>query len=278
MPDRKRRPNSRRVRLAPDPPRRPEVVGVGVGHDDRVHIAHPEAGRSQPSLERLPGVRTGKPRIHDGEVPVVEAMIPTLIDPAGFSTDKDDDARFTIGMIGYGSRVKDPTFALRVIDLVRAQEPRVRGLRLMLGREREKFPRVRPARLAGREDPALAGRRGEDRVVLLDRAHQLLVLVEDLLALQGGQLAQLHAADRRVDVGHARVEAHHLVLVVKQNQNLDEVRWAVKCVALTQDLAGGAIRFIGVAYRGDRVPVLVGNRPQSPPVFKGFNRCQGWRL
>ena len=43
---------------------------------------------------------------------------------------------------------------------------------------------------------ALAGVRGQDRVVLVDERGQAVVLLHDLLALQGGQAAQLQAQDR----------------------------------------------------------------------------------
>lgn len=45
------------------------------------------------------------------------------------------------------------------------------------------------------DDLALAFRLGEDVVVVGDLAHELVVLVEDLLTFQGGQSAQLHGED-----------------------------------------------------------------------------------
>ena len=45
------------------------------------------------------------------------------------------------------------------------------------------------------DDLPLPLRRGEDVLVVGDLRHQLVVLVGDLLALQGGQLAQLHVED-----------------------------------------------------------------------------------
>ena len=47
----------------------------------------------------------------------------------------------------------------------------------------------------GADDLPLPLRRGQDRLVVGDLRHQLVVLVDQLLPLEGGQLAQLHVQD-----------------------------------------------------------------------------------
>ncbi len=48
----------------------------------------------------------------------------------------------------------------------------------------------------GADDLALPGRAGQDRLEVGDLDHQLVVVVDDLLALQGREAAQLHVEDR----------------------------------------------------------------------------------
>ncbi|MFN8125112.1 MAG: hypothetical protein U0R64_01180 [Candidatus Nanopelagicales bacterium] len=52
------------------------------------------------------------------------------LDAGRFTTAKDPDARFTLALVGHNSAVKDPDFALDVLDAVGASEPRAR-LRLV---------------------------------------------------------------------------------------------------------------------------------------------------
>jgi len=72
-----------------------EVVGVGMGDDDAVDVADPEAGAVQPVLEGLPRLRSGKPRIDDRETPVVEQALHVDVTEAGHPDRQlhPDDAR-----------------------------------------------------------------------------------------------------------------------------------------------------------------------------------------
>lgn len=57
-------------------------------------------------------------------------VIGNHIDPTRFTQQKEPDARFTLALVGHNSAVKDPDFALDVLDELRATEPRAR-LRLV---------------------------------------------------------------------------------------------------------------------------------------------------
>ena len=59
-----------------------------------------------------------------------------------------------------------------------------------------------------RDDGALAILRGNNRVVLVNHAHELIVAILDLLAFQGGQTAQLHVQNR-LGLGLVDVEEVH---------------------------------------------------------------------
>lgn len=55
-------------------------------------------------------------------------VIPNHLDAGRFGDHKDDGARYTLALVGHNSQVKDPDFALDVLDAVRRSEPRARLL------------------------------------------------------------------------------------------------------------------------------------------------------
>lgn len=55
-------------------------------------------------------------------------VIPNDVAPAHTEWPKTPDARFTMALVGHNSQVKDPDWALDVLDLVRRSEPRARLL------------------------------------------------------------------------------------------------------------------------------------------------------
>ena len=48
-----------------------EVVGVGMGDNNGVHIGHPEPGPIEPIDQVPPGLSAGKPRVDDGHPALV---------------------------------------------------------------------------------------------------------------------------------------------------------------------------------------------------------------
>lgn len=72
--------------------------------------------------------RTVGPRLDDVEIHVV----PNPVDCAAFATQKTPAAQRTLGLVGWAQRVKDATFALEVLALLREQDPTWR-LRLVGG-------------------------------------------------------------------------------------------------------------------------------------------------
>ncbi|WP_344079498.1 glycosyltransferase [Luedemannella helvata] len=67
------------------------------------------------------------PRLRDADAPRTW-VIGNAMDLAGFRQPKADAARFTLGMVGFGSIAKDPRWALDVLRLVRERDPRYRML------------------------------------------------------------------------------------------------------------------------------------------------------
>ena len=63
------------ARLACDPGRAAEVIRMGVGHDDRVHVAQRQVGLAQPVLERLPGSRARETRVDQGGALAVDERV-----------------------------------------------------------------------------------------------------------------------------------------------------------------------------------------------------------
>lgn len=51
-------------------------------------------------------------------------IVPNPVDVDRFTTDKEPEARWTLGLIGWAQRVKDPTFAVELLSLLRRHDDR----------------------------------------------------------------------------------------------------------------------------------------------------------
>jgi glycosyltransferase involved in cell wall biosynthesis len=67
------------------------------------------------ACEAVPGLGEGPSRKH---------VVPIGIDTGRFASEKDQDARFTLGLVGYSQIAKDPIWALEVLRAVRHRDDR----------------------------------------------------------------------------------------------------------------------------------------------------------
>ena len=84
------------------------------------------------------------------------------------------------------------------------------------------------------DDVALARRLGQDVAEVVDHRLQLVVVLDDLLPLQGGQAAQLHVEDRR---GLHLVDLEQLHQAVRASSTVGERRIS----AMTSSSASSAL-------------------------------------
>ncbi|GAA1354358.1 glycosyltransferase [Streptomyces beijiangensis] len=97
--------------------------------DDVVFIAEHMRDMTTSAVPRL--LKDKAPRLH---------FLHNALDLRHFSRPKQDDARFTVGLVGIGQIAKDPLWALEVIRLLRRQDPRYRLLMVGQGFSPETSP------------------------------------------------------------------------------------------------------------------------------------------